>query len=139
MGKISELEQRIEQLNNEKERLEETLKQVIGVSMKEAIEESVKEQRINRISKHIFTVKFSQLIGNPWSPSFYDWEASANILFDYLIKIQPRKWRNELQSLYDKRSGNRVDLPFKRQFSGSKWTEKTPISAEFIKKIIEKL
>lgn len=139
MGKIDELEQKIEQLNIEKEQFEEKLKQLINASMQEAIEKSVKEHKINRISKHIFTVKSSQLIGNPWNPSFYDWEASAKILFEHLSKIQPKKWRSELQSLYDKKDGNRIDLLFKRQFMGTQWTEKIPVSAEFIKKIIEKL
>lgn len=136
MGKVNELEQKIRLLNEEKERLE----QAISSSIKEVIEECVKEQKINRISKHIFTIRFSQMIGNSWNPSFYDWEASSKLLLDYLCKLKPKKWRSELQSLYDKRNGNRVDLPYKvKVWFNSYRTEKIPVSAEFVKSIIDKL
>lgn len=139
MNKIEELEHQIKVLDQKKKELEVHLEETIRETVKIALE-SAKEQKIKRISKNIIIVKYSQLMGNPWNPSFYEWEASAKMLFDYLSKLHPNKWRSELQTLYDKRNGNRVDLPFKQMvWFNSYRTEKKPIPAEFVKRIIDKL
>jgi hypothetical protein len=69
---------------------------------------------VKRISKHIVIINYSDLIGNPWSPSFYNWVAAADDVINYLLKAEPNcveKWGNILAEHCKKAKGNVVEIP----------------------------
>ena len=78
-----------------------------------AIDECGEENpfKVTQISERCFTIKFSSVMGRPWSPSFYDFKASGTILKEYLEKKPFEKWLDEIKSLYNKCSSNVVYIP----------------------------
>ena len=113
--------------------------------MKIAMDNAIHNQNVKVISERprMILVKFSQLVGNPWSVQFHDWKSGGDTLikwFEYK-KLAPEKWYDTLKNLYDKRKEpNRVDLPIKEQYwPGYYRTIYEPISAEFVKIVLDEM
>lgn len=125
-------------------KLREKLKAIVDNRMTAALENAASQQNVEVICEHprMIVVKASQLIGNPWNIEFVDWKSGAKRLIEWLEfkKLAPEKWYSTLKELYDNRKDyNRVDLPFRECAFGSYVTRKTPISAEFVKLVLDEL
>jgi hypothetical protein len=125
--------------------LREKMKTIVDSRMKLAMDNAIHNQNVKVISEHprMVLVKFSQLVGNPWSVQFHDWKAGGDLLikwFEYK-KLAPEKWYDTLKTLYDKRKeANRVDLPIREQYwPGYYRTITEPISAEFVKIVLDEM
>ena len=92
-----------------------------------------------KISDHIILINFSSIIGNPWNVDFYMWEQSAKLLLQYISKHDITDWKKWLLDLYDKRQRNVCYLIKIQRGWGGSTTIKTPISAEFVKAIIDRM
>lgn len=117
------------------------LEAALVVAITEAINEVAKENphNIRKVSKNIFIINSSELLGNPWNPSYYDWEASGKVVLEYLQGKDVKKWKSLLQEKLDKSKGKIVEFEKKAYCSGYVYTNKTPIERVFIEKIVSKL
>ena len=79
---LNEIRNKMAQLLEEHKALEQELKTALVAVINDTAEESPNKKK--RISKHIFILNASDIMGNPWNVEFYDWEASANVVLDYL-------------------------------------------------------
>lgn len=133
---IKELEKEIVELLDKKQQLEDKLSKVIS----DTIINIVKEHPMQRLGSNIFVIKFSDLVGNPWPPSFYDWEKSAQIIFKFLQSKPATEWRSALQKKLDEKHPNGcVIFEFRSSFMGFVSVNKIPVSEILIRKIIEAL
>ena len=108
-----------------------------------AINEVASKNKRPKISQHIFIVKFSELKSS-WSPHYYDWEASAEIIIDKLEKKESNTLIPYLQSLYENRNKDGVSIIKNRVYTKcgffTMYTDVThTINAEFIRQILVKL
>lgn len=119
--------------------------EIMTAKLEEAVKLAVKDaakanpNKLNRISEHIFTIQYSQLIGKPWSPSFYDWNASAEFIIDYLKNKPCTDWKKILQYKLEKPTGEVVYFDKTTGSGYWKTTIKIPIDKRFIEKIISNL
>jgi hypothetical protein len=109
-----------------------------------ALENAASQQNMKVLCERprMIVVKASQLLGNPWNVEFVDWKSGAESIVKWFEfkKLAPEKWYSVLKELYDNRKDyNRVDLPFRECVFGSWVTRKTPISAEFVKAVLDEL
>lgn len=134
---VKNILQRFDDIANELKELEAAL----VVAITEAINEVSKENthNIKKVSKNIFIINSSELLGNPWNPSYYDWEASGKVVLEYLQGKDVKKWKSLLQEKLDKSKGKTVEFENKAYCSGYVYTNKTPIERVFIEKIVSKL
>lgn len=133
---IKELEKEIVELLDKKQQLEDKLSKAIL----DTITNIVKEHPMQRLGNNIFVIKFSDLMGNPWNPSFYDWEKSAQIIFKFLQSKPATEWRSALQKKLDEKHHNGcVIFEFRSSFMGLVSVNKIPVSEMLIRKIIEAL
>ena len=107
----------------------------------EAINEVGKENphNIRRVSKNIFIINSSELLGSPWNPSYYDWEASGKVVIEYLQGKDVKKWKSLLQNKLNNTQGKIIEFEKKIYYNGYVYTNKTPIERIFIEKIVSKL
>ena len=125
--------------------LREKLANVVNNRMKSALDNAASQQDVQVLSEHprIIVVKSSHLIGNPWNVNFQDWASGAKCLIKWFDdkKLPPEKWYETLKDMYDKRKEpNRVDLTYReRVWLNSYATRKEPISAEFVKLVLEEM
>lgn len=134
---VKSILKRFDDIANELKELEDAL----VVAITETINEVSKENphNIRKASKNIFIINSSELLGNPWNPSYYDWEASGKVVLEYLQGKDVKKWKSLLQEKLDKSKGKIVEFEKKAYCSGYVYTNKTPIERVFIEKIVSKL
>lgn len=136
---IEKLKQRLIDIVKERDDIEQQLQDAFIEAIKAtAIENPLKDPN-NKYSSHITIVKRSDLDGKPWSPSFFNWEQSVNTVLDFLKKKSAAYWKEMLEEkLKESKSGV---VEFKKVVKAwpYNYTEKTPVDAKFIEKIIEKL
>lgn len=134
---VKSILKRFDDIANELKELEAAL----VVAITKAINEVSKENphKIRQVSKNIFIINSSELLGNPWNPSYYDWEASGKVVLEYLQGKDVKKWKSLLQEKLDKGKGKTVEFEKKAYCSGYVYTNKTPIERAFIEKIVSKL
>lgn len=137
MGKsVQGITEELALLEKKKQELEATIEMIVN----EAIARAAKTKPMNRIGKHCFLVKFSEIVGHPWAPYYYDWEQSAEVVKRFL-KNKPRtEWKSALQKKLDEtKPGKDVVFVFS---SGSRFwrtSEGVPVSPDFIREIINQL
>lgn len=134
---VKSILKKFDDIANELKELEAALVAAITEAVKEISEEN--PHNINRIAPNCYVIKASELIGKPWNPSYYDWEASGKVVLDYLQKKDVKKWKAILQEKLDKSKGNSIDFESTTTINGYTWTNKTPIERVFIEKIIAKI
>lgn len=134
--KINGLTNKIDKYKFEIKRLEGLIEECIH----EAINEVGNEQKLNRISSHCFTIRYSDLMGNPWNPSFYDWKESSSIVKDFLKNKPKTEWKSILIEKLNKSDNKRYAI-FDLYYNSGKWrvNDRVPISREFIQRILNKL
>lgn len=104
------------------------------------ITEVADSHKINRIGK-AFIIKKSQLIGKPWSPSYFDWQESKKTL---LNKLDDLFLKQKQEPIFEFISFLNELLNQKDQLQKgvcSIYTKQgtIPINAEMIKKILDKI
>ena len=131
---LQEIEQELFAINKEKRAIEQKLIAIIMV----AISETIKECPVKRLGSGCFVIRCSDLIGNTWSPEFYDWKYGAKILFEKLNNVPANNWKQYLVDLLGGNFKLRDPVYFVKCIKvGSLY--KIAISRKFIMKIIEKL
>ena len=63
------------------------------------INDVAEEHKRPKISKHIFIIKYSELSGQVWDASFYDWERSAEILLKKLNNVRALELVNSIEHI----------------------------------------
>ena len=77
---------------------------------------------VRQISKNCFIIRFSDLIGAPWSPSFHDWHRQAEMLIEVLLKKPVLRWGELIREWVarpGKKGSRAIDIekiPFDRKF-----------------------
>ncbi len=133
---IKDIEKELALLDKQKTKLENKLTEVVESAMLHV----AKAQKINRISEHIFVVRLSDIIDNPWTPHFYDWNQSVSIVQKFLRNKPVLQWKDALRKkLGDTQEGKPVIFTFSRGSGCYKTIERVPVSYEFIKEIIKQL
>lgn len=134
---VKEILCRFDELADEIKALETALSNAI----KEAVSEIAKENPhgIKRIAHNCFIVNSREIVGKPWNPSYYDWEASGKVVLDYLQRKDVKQWKSILQEKLKNCKGKDVEFESKIRCQGYDYVTKTPIERSFIEKIIGKL
>ena len=91
---------RVEHLKQEISAIEAELRE----SVYNTIREVASEQKLNRISSHIYIMKFSEISGKPWDSVFHDWNRSAEMLIKKLDSKHSLGLYDYIVSLYEKRT-----------------------------------
>lgn len=131
--KVAFLKQEINAIENE---LRENVYKVI--------KEVASEQKLNRISKHCYTISFSDLSNKPWDSVFHDWQKSAEMLIKKLDAQQALNIYDYLINMYEKRTKNNT-CSFKYRMiykcnTFNMYEDVTQVlDGEFIKRIIDRL
>ena len=106
------------------------------------------QHRRPKISKHMFIVNFSEVSGNVWDASFYDYERASEVLFQKLDAIDSTKLLDYIEQLYNSRMKvkdvcvvkYKTKVPCANVPQWSYMIEHTyPIKSAFIKEILDKL
>lgn len=132
----SEIRERMAQLLDEHKALEHKLKAALVDAINEVAQESPKAKRI---SKYIVIVNASDLVGNPWNAEFYDWQASAKVVLDYLNGKPIYDWKSLLESKMADAKRGVVEFKKHSTCMGYKTTYTIPISKDFVEKIVAKM
>lgn len=112
------------------------------------INDVANEHKRPKISNHIFIINFSELSGNPWDASFYDWERSAEILLKKLNNVRALDLVNSIESIYNNRLRNgicKIKMSHREYFGCSlsnfyfKITNEYPVKTEFIKEVLDRV
>jgi len=77
---LNDIQKELEALEKQKRELEIEIETIINTAMQRV----AASQKLNRISEHIFTIRFSDMIGQPWEPRYYDWQQSIAIVKRFL-------------------------------------------------------
>lgn len=131
--KVAFLKQEISAIENE---LRENVYKVI--------KEVASEQKLNRLSKHCYTISFSDLSNKPWDSVFHDWQKSAEMLIKKLDAQQALNIYDYLVNMYGKRTKNNT-CSFKYRMiykcnAFNMYEDVTQVlDGKFIKRIIDKL
>lgn len=112
------------------------------------INDVAEEHKRPKISKHIFIVKYSELSGQVWDASFYDWERSAEILLKKLNNVRALELVNSIESIYNNRLSNgicKIKMSHREYFGGVlsncyfNVTNEYPVKTEFIKEVLDRI
>ena len=119
--------------------------QALNLEAKEEIIKIITEvadsHKINRIDNKCFIVKMSEIIGKPWSPSYFDWKESGKVLLKKLDDMFLKN-RNEPISefvYFLNELLNQKDQLQKGVCSIYTKQGTIPINAEMVKAIIAKI
>ena len=135
---ITYIRRRISELSKEKEMMEGFLQEAMTKSILETANEN--PDKLKMIGNHMMVISSRKLLGNPWSPKFYDWEDSVKSIMNYLSGTPVINWKKKLMELLET-NGDVVELK-KR---GIIWpghtgiVEKIPIDKVLIEKIVDKI
>lgn len=111
------------------------------------IREVAEKHKRPKISKHMFVVKFSEMVGNVWDASFYDYERASEVLKQKLDNVKSIDLLNTIETLYNNRLKNgtcivrfKTKVPFDNVKNWSFVIEHAyPLKTEFVKEILDKL
>lgn len=133
-----EIKKKISELLAEQKMLEGQLLEAITSAIKETAKESPTKRKV--LSRNAYVIRLSDMEGSVWSPSFYDWEKTAEVVIEYLKGSNPSEWKDKLDAkLAEAKNGT---ITFKKYIGscfGQKSYDNIPVSELFIKKVIEKL
>lgn len=137
METIKKIYSDIDKLTAQLEEMTAKLEEAVKLAVNEAAKSN--PTKLERIGSNCFIIKASDIMGNPWNPSFYDWKKSADIVIEYLGKKPCTEWKQILQSKLEKSTGNVVN--FEKTTGSGAWRNvtNTPVDKRFIEKIITKL
>lgn len=79
-----------------------TDRSVVAEAIMETIHSIGQNPAIRPLGKNCFTIRFSDLVDTPWSPSFHDWHRQAELLIDLLLKKPVLRWAKLIRLWTDK-------------------------------------
>ena len=133
----------IQEINSKSESLKEQIKALQG-ELRECVLNAIKtaaEQcpyNNNKIGTNMYVIKYSDLIGKPWTPSFYFWDNSAKIVAEELERHNVENWCSILQGYVDNAKGESVEIKRRvKMWYGYTTDMRAVISREFVEKIME--
>lgn len=132
-SEFKEAEKELAQINKQRKEAEKKLKSIINLTIMEV----VKECPVKRIGPKMISVKFSELIDNPWNMQYHDWIEASKMVTEYLSKIDVSEWREKLVDLLAGDTESRKPVILKKRQGGCLY--QIPVNRKFIVKIIEKL
>lgn len=139
---LEEIEDELKELEERKKELQALYASKCDLAIKEAVEKSVQEKKIKRLSMspNCIIINFSDLIGKPWNVEFHDWYASKDVLLQFLSTKPAEKWHDCVIKLAESAKNGAVYVPMPRKVNTyySKTTT-IPISNEFIQAVLAKL
>lgn len=135
--KVNELRKKFEELARQRVELEEMMRDAV----RECISESVRENPnpIKKTRNNCFTISLNAITGNPFNPSFYDWELSVSYIIKFLESKPVENWKSELEKKLDSSKGSSVNLIFTTRCGYDSATNTYPIDRRFIEAILRKL
>ena len=134
---IDNLIRDLEALEQKRQELISTVKEIATSKMKEVAEEN-NPDIVERLSPHCFTVKASSLREMGWSPVTHNWEESVPYLLNFLDKHPVWRWKEILSEKAKKSKGSVVYIT-NRIYHGGYTDIKYAIDKRFVEKIIEKI
>lgn len=137
MENIKEIQVKIKDLLKLKAQLEADLGNAIVSVINEIGAEN--PNNIKRINKQCYIINFSQIINKPWSPLYFDWEASAEFVINELDGKPKEDWVKILQSKLESKENYAKFTKVTKDGYGRNITNTIPIDRRFIEKIIEKI
>lgn len=134
--KLSEIKRKSDELEAQIKQLQVELKNTIIAAINEAAEGN--PYHIKKLGANIFIIKSSQMIGRPWSPAFYDWEASAKFVKETLENRDVTEWVSIMEKWLESAKMNTIEVKRRLRVWGSNYQEfTTPIDKAFIEKVLE--
>ena len=121
LDKISEIKTQISQYENE-----------IREQIYNVIKEVSKKHSRPKTKANIFTISFSEMINNVWSPTFYDYEEMERLLLEKLDKSNAINLIDVIENLYEEKQKNGVCILKLNSYT-------YPIRTEFIKEILDEI
>lgn len=121
LDKISEIKNQISQCENE-----------IREQIYNVIKEVSKKHSRPKNKTNTFIVNFSEMINNPWSQTFYDYEKMEKLLLEKLDKSNAINLIDVIENLYENRQKNGVCILKLNLYT-------YPIRTEFIKEILDEI
>ena len=105
------------------------------------IDEVADSHKINRIDNKCFIVRKSEIIGKPWSPSYFDWKESGKVLLKKLDDIFLKHGEEPISEFvyFLNELLNQKDLSQKGICSIYTKQGTIPINSEMVKAIIAKI
>lgn len=137
----------IDKINSLKTQIAEC-EEEIRKDVYKVINDVANEHKRPKISNHIFVINFSELSGNPWDASFYDWERSAEILLKKLNNVRALELVNSIESIYNNRLRNgicKIKMTHREYFGGAlsncyfRIANEYPVKTEFIKEVLDRV
>lgn len=119
--------------------------QALNLEAKEEIIRIISEvadsHKINRIDNKCFIVRKSEIIGKPWSPSYFDWKESGKVLLKKLDDIFLKHREEPISEFvyFLNELLNQKDLSQKGVCSIYTKQGTIPINSEMVKAIIAKI
>lgn len=119
--------------------------QALNLEAKEEIIRIISEvadsHKINRIDNKCFIVRKSEIIGKPWSPSYFDWKESGKILLKKLDDIFLKHSEEPISEFiyFLNELINQKDLSQRGVCSIYTKQGTIPINSEMVKAIIAKI
>lgn len=132
-NEFREAEKTLQLIEEQKKEAEEKLKYIVNM----AIVDASKDYPVKRLGPKIISVRFSNLIGNPWNQQYHDWVEASKIVMEYLSTQDAYKWKDKLIELLEGDTESRKPVIFKKGRGGCFY--QIPVNRKFIVKIIEKL
>lgn len=134
---IEQIEAELKELEERKQELQALYALKCDAVIKEAIEKSSHEKKIERVSMKpkMVIVHLSDLIGNPWNIEFHDWYSSKDVLLKYLSTKPAAQWHDTIIELVNSAKDNVVSI---KLYEG-KTTRSVPISLDFMKAVLKKI
>lgn len=134
--KLSEIKRKSDELEAQIKQLQVELKNTIIAAINEAAEGN--PYHIKKLGANCFIIKSSQMIGRPWSPAFYDWEASAKFVKETLENRDVTEWVSIMEKWLESAKMNTIEVKRRLKVWGSYYQEfTTPIDKAFIEKVLE--
>ncbi|MBP5458490.1 MAG: hypothetical protein J6Y37_18515 [Paludibacteraceae bacterium] len=93
---------------------------------------------IRRINEKCFVMNFSEVIGKPLCPAFFDWGKSVQTIMQFLDRKPVEEWKRLLEEKMSM-AGDVVYFSFKTQNKGYSYTENYPVDKRLITAIVNKL
>lgn len=130
---FKEAEKELARINKQRKKAEEKLKSIINLTIMEV----AKDCLVKRIGPKMISVRFSELIDNPWNMQYYDWIEASKMVTECLSKIDVSEWRKKLVDLLDGNTESGKPVVFKERKGVCLY--QILVNRKFIVKIIEKL
>jgi len=132
-SEVSNIEKELQDLEIKKQNAEARLSEIINDTINKIASEHG--------SSTYNVVKSSEFFGRPWAPTLFNWNEAGNAIKEFLSKLPVRKWKMSLIDKLTSAKKNEDWVFFESSYSinGVRYTNKVPVSTEFLKMIIESL